>query len=165
MNAAEAKALVSMLPRGLPGLRFPAESLTVYEGAIADLDAREAQSAIETILRTWTLNRTPFPGDIRKEIDHQRAERTRLQDSASAAAATRRPSKLVAPTAGEWGAVLPAMLEQAARWRKMTRGKEDPGAAFLELAQRGSRGEPVLERVKLAIDSMIGSQLGSGRAE
>lgn len=165
MTPDTATALVKMLSLGFPGARFGADHAHVYEGAIADLEGPETQAAIETLIK----NSPHFPkaAEIRAEVMSQRRERTRLAD---ASAHRGRPSGARddgGPTASQWAAVLPGMLERDARHRKLMaqerrlRGlapREVELCPFLEMARRGARGENVLPQVKalLAASSGVG---------
>lgn len=167
MNQQEAQTLVSFLVHGFPGARFTTENAEVYESAIIDLDPREAQAAVESIIRG--AGRFPYPNAIRDEVNRARAERTRLEESARARRAIRGPIGLQSPSAGQWGAVLPAMLEADARHRRMMRAwrkrkgldpREEDACPFLAMAERGAKGDDVLGIARKLLAPM---GLGGGR--
>lgn len=164
MNPDEAKALISMLEGGYPKERFSARNAQVYEGAIADLDARDTQAAIEAFIKN--VPRIPEVVEIRKEVARVGAERLRELSSFAQPGAPRR-SGFGEPTAEEWAKVLPGMIDREARFRGMVdrfrrerglRARQHDPCPFLEMAKRGARGEHVL--VKLS--DLVGSSGGQG---
>jgi hypothetical protein len=148
VNGAEAKALVSMLALAFPAARFSAENADIYARGISNLDAKETQGAVETLIRSAV--RMPSVAEIQAEVASARRERVRLEESAHAGAVSRRPSTFQMPTQAEWAPVLSRMLEADARQRRMVAAwrkqhglrplPEEP-CPLLDLAKRGAAGK------------------------
>lgn len=149
MTKADASALVGILISYYPGVRFDETNAAAYEGALAQYDAKEAQEAVMELVNSST--RLPVPAEIRAEIMRLRKrshERTSVPQL---------PPAGIGPSKQEWGVCLTRMLEEQARFERMTKawceknGKPysgDPGAQFVELAAAGARGDDVRDRFR-----------------
>jgi hypothetical protein len=156
MNEREAATLVLRLANAFPGAKFTEETAKIYEEKLAPFVAAEAQNAIEELISTARY--LPPVADIKAEIFRVRRERALSNDNARHLAV--RTVVDASPNPRLWEGPLSRMLEQAAHHREMAakwyaeRGKkvpEDPGAAFIETAKAGARGEDVRERVSQAL--------------
>jgi len=152
MNKTEAVTLVTMLVTSYPGTRFDEGNAAAYEAAIADLDARETQDALADLVRTSRF--LPSIADIRSEVFRLRKTRQAAAAEQERLLSARAPSEL-GPGPHEWARTLATMLEDQARFERMTKawceknGKPysgDPGAPFVALAQAGARGDDVRGR-------------------
>jgi hypothetical protein len=166
MTGAEAAILIATLVNAFPSARFTEENATVYERGIADLGPQEAQAAIGELIHSSA--RLPSIAEIRVEVMRRRRERAVREQNAETASRLRLGSgsdgQRIGPPASAWASTLTRMLEDSARYRRMTEARckalgkpvpPDPGAPFLEIAQAGARGEDVGARVQREV---IGAQ-------
>ncbi len=142
------RALMSLLVGGYPGVRLTTANEIVYARELQRFDPRDAQAAIESLIRTY--EHFPKPAALVQEVARIRTERVRIEENARANAITRRPSNVQMPTQSEWGAVLPRMLEEDARHRRLMAAhrrrkrlepRREDDCPFVELASRGAAGK------------------------
>jgi hypothetical protein len=160
LNKLEAAALVTMLVNAYPTVRFTGENAELYERGIMDLGAREAQGAIEELVRSSRF--LPSVAEIRGEVIRVRRAAATLKYESDIS-----PKRLlgdgqgdrIAPPPDAWAGPLSRMLEAEARHRAMAakwnaeRGRkppDDPGAEFTKIASEAASGADVRARVRQA---------------
>jgi hypothetical protein len=159
MNQKEASALVAMMLAHYPGARFEVVNAQAYEARLLPLEARDVQEAIEWLVTTSKF--VPVPADIVGETIRLRRERAKREHEKSTALRLPAPGGWSAtPSAAEWGAALPAMLESGARHKRLaaawyrSKGKtppEDPGAEYVAMVSDGAGGKDVAERLRKSV--------------
>lgn len=156
MTKAEAAALVAMLAAAFPSAKFGPENAAAYETGIMDLGATETHEAIGELIHSAQF--LPAIAAIRQEVMKVRRTARELLGPKPLSL-----PDLAGPSPQQWGVKLGEMLEEQARWRRMTerfcreRGlpmPKDPGQEFIDMAQRGARGEDVRASLKRAIPGM-----------
>lgn len=154
MTPVEASRLVATLAAAFPNSRFTAENAQVYERAIADLEPRETQAAVEELISTSP--HLPAVAGIRAEVMRSRRARVAAEDM-SRLRIEDGHGRTAGPAPHVWGATLGRMLDEQAKARRLhdrlrqERGLpavpfEDPGQRFLDMASAGTRGQDVAEQ-------------------
>jgi len=155
MNKTEATTLVTMLVTFYPGAYFDAGNAAAFEAGIADLDARETHEAIAGLVQTNA--KLPVVAELRQEVFRLRKAREAANAEQRRLIAARATAPELGPSAEQWGATLPTMLDGAQRFERMTRrfceakGKPylgDPGEPFVELCKAGASGKDVRGRFR-----------------